>query len=82
MQYRKLNVHRTLTCDEKGRVTMGNKTKTYAGKRVLPIPEFLLPYFVEWIVWNKINYKKLKIVKTSIALVKINFCKLGKNIIG
>ena len=47
MQYRKLNVHRTLTCDEKGRVTMGNKTKTYAGKRVLPIPEFLLPYFIE-----------------------------------
>lgn len=47
LQNRKLNVHRTLTCDEKGRVTMGNKTKTYAGKRVLPIPEFLLPYFIE-----------------------------------
>ena len=26
---------------------MGNKTKTYAGKRILPIPDFLYPYIVE-----------------------------------
>ena len=26
---------------------MGNKTKTYSGKRILPIPDFLLPYFIE-----------------------------------
>ena len=26
---------------------MGNKTKTYAGKRTLPIPDFLYPYIIE-----------------------------------
>ena len=26
---------------------MGNTTKTYAGKRILPIPDFLYPYIVE-----------------------------------
>lgn len=26
---------------------MGKKTKTYAGKRILPIPDFLYPYIVE-----------------------------------
>ena len=26
---------------------MGNKTKTYAGKRIIPIPDFLYPYIVE-----------------------------------
>ncbi len=26
---------------------MGNKTKTYAGKRTIPIPDFLYPYIVE-----------------------------------
>lgn len=44
---KKLNVHRTLTTDEKGNIIMANKTKTYAGKRILPIPDFLIPYFIE-----------------------------------
>ncbi len=26
---------------------MGTTTKTYAGKRVLPIPDFLVPFFIE-----------------------------------
>ncbi len=47
LQNKKLNVHRTLTTDESGNFIMGNKTKTYAGKRLLPIPNFLLPYFIE-----------------------------------
>lgn len=47
LQNRKLNVHRTLTTDEKGNFIMGNTTKTYAGRRILPIPNFLLPYFIE-----------------------------------
>lgn len=44
---KKLNVHRTLTTDEKGCPIMGSRTKTYSGKRVLPIPDFLIPYFIE-----------------------------------
>ena len=28
---------------------MGNKTKTYSGKRILPIPDFLYSYIVEQI---------------------------------
>lgn len=47
LQNRKLNVHRTLTTDEQGNFIIGNTTKTYAGKRILPIPNFLLPYFIE-----------------------------------
>lgn len=47
LRNRKINVHRTLTTDEKGNIIMGNKTKTYAGKRILPIPNFLYPYIIE-----------------------------------
>lgn len=47
LKNKKMNVHRTLTTDENNAIIMGNKTKTYAGKRVLPIPEFLYPYIVE-----------------------------------
>lgn len=47
LQHKKMNIHRTLTTDEKGNIIMGNKTKTYSGKRILPIPDFLYPYIVE-----------------------------------
>lgn len=47
LKNKRMNVHRTLTTDENNAIIMGNKTKTYAGKRVLPIPEFLYPYIVE-----------------------------------
>ena len=47
LRNRKINVHRTLTTDEKGNIIMGNKTKNYAGKRILPIPNFLYPYIIE-----------------------------------
>ena len=26
---------------------MGNKTKTYAGKRIVPIPDFIYPHIIE-----------------------------------
>ena len=42
-----LNVHRTITKDESGNPIMGKSTKTYAGKRVLPIPDFMIPVFIE-----------------------------------
>lgn len=47
LKNRKINIHRTLTTDEKGNTIMGNKTKTYAGKRIVPLPDFLYPYIVE-----------------------------------
>lgn len=49
LQHKRINIHRTLTTDEKGNIIMGNKTKTYSGKRILPIPDFLYPYIVEQI---------------------------------
>lgn len=47
LKNKKLNVHRTLTTDENNAIIMGNTTKTYAGKRILPIPDFLYPYIIE-----------------------------------
>lgn len=47
LKHKKANIHRTLTTDENNSVIMGNKTKTYAGIRIVPIPDFLYPYIVE-----------------------------------
>lgn len=57
LQHRRINIHRTLTTDERGNIIMGNKTKTYAGKRILPIPDFLYPYVVEQMQFanNQVN---------------------------
>ena len=44
---KRINIYRTLTTDEIGGVIMGNRTKTYAGKRTIPIPDFLYPYIIE-----------------------------------
>ena len=52
---KRLHIRRTLTTDKDWKVIMGNKTKTYAGKRTLPIPDFLLPYIMEQMkVANKV----------------------------
>lgn len=42
-----LYVNRTLTNDKEFGIILGNKTKTYAGNRTLPIPDFLVPIFEE-----------------------------------
>ncbi len=42
-----INVHRTLTMDENNQVIMGETTKTYAGKRPLPIPNQIYQYIIE-----------------------------------
>ena len=47
LQHKLVNIHRTLTTDELGHVIMGNSTKTYAGKRVVPIPDFMMPHIIE-----------------------------------
>lgn len=47
LKTKQANIHRTLTTDENNAVIMGNKTKTYAGMRIIPIPNFILPYIIE-----------------------------------
>lgn len=47
LKNRRMNIHRTLTTDENNAVIMKNSTKTDAGKRILPIPDFLYPYIIE-----------------------------------
>ncbi len=47
LKNKRLYVKRTLTKDEIGNTIMGTTTKTYAGKRVLPIPEYLINSIIE-----------------------------------
>lgn len=47
LKHKRVNIHRTLTTDECNAVIMGNKTKTYSGKRIVPIPDFIYPYVIE-----------------------------------
>lgn len=52
-----MNIHRTLSTDENGYIIMNNKTKTSAGKRIIPIPDFIYPYIIEQMQFanNQIN---------------------------
>lgn len=47
LKHKRINIQKTLTTDENNAVIMGNTTKTYAGIRIIPIPDFLYPYIVE-----------------------------------
>lgn len=49
LQNKKIYVKRTLSKDELGNTIMGKTTKTYAGTRTVPIPDFILPYIIEQI---------------------------------
>lgn len=50
LQNKRLNVKRTLTKDLSGHTIMGKSTKTYFGKRSLPIPEYLLSSIMEQMI--------------------------------
>lgn len=65
LKHKKINIHRTLTTDENNAVIMGNKTKTYAGNRILPIPDFIYPYVIEQmqIADNQINNEERLLFK-------------------
>ena len=54
-----LYVKRTLTNDKEFAIILGNKTKTYAGNRTLPIPDFLMPIFEEQIKYSNENLHNL-----------------------
>lgn len=47
LKNKRIRVHRTLTTDEYNAVIMGDSTKTYAGNRVVPIPDYLYAHIVE-----------------------------------
>ena len=65
LQNKKINIHRTLSTDERGNIIMGNKTKTYSSKRILPIPDFLYPYIIEQmqIANNQLNNEEKLLFK-------------------
>lgn len=54
-----LYVKRTLTNDKEFAIILGNKAKTYAGNRTLPIPEFLRPIFEEQLKYTNENLHNL-----------------------
>lgn len=47
LQNKRIHIDKTLTKDETGRVIMGKTTKTYAGTRYVPIPDFLMSSIME-----------------------------------
>lgn len=54
-----LYVKRTLTNDKEFAIILGNKTKTYAGNRTLPILDFLVPIFEEQLKYANGNLHNL-----------------------
>lgn len=54
-----LYVKRKLTNDKEFAIILGNKTKTYAGNRTLPIPDFLVPIFEEQLKYANENLYNL-----------------------
>jgi integrase len=53
--YSIVHIRKTLTEDLNGNIIVKNKTKTYAGKRDLIIPNYLKPYIIEQIEISKHN---------------------------
>lgn len=47
LQRNLINVNRTLTTDKSGKLVVGDRTKTYAGKRQVPIPHFIRNSLIE-----------------------------------
>lgn len=47
LKHNLINITKTITTDKNGKAIMGNTTKTYAGNRAVPIPDFLKPYIIE-----------------------------------
>lgn len=50
-----INVNKTLTLGKNNEVIMGDTTKTYASKRTIPIPDFLIPSIKEQLEIAKEN---------------------------
>ena len=64
-----LRISRTLTTDKNDKVCIGKTTKTYAGKRDLPIPDFILPYILEQLEISKDNKDNMLFLTPNKKLV-------------
>ena len=69
-----INVNKTLTKDKNERVIMGDTTKTYAGIREVPIPEFIKDSIIEQMVIAENNPDKQLFVSNNGKLID------GKNV--
>ena len=65
LKNKKINIHRTLTTDENGTIIMKSAPKTYAGNRIIPIPDFLMPYIQEQmqIAYSQENNEEMLLFK-------------------
>lgn len=64
-----IRINKTLTTDKDGKTIMGNSTKTYAGIRELPIPEYLKPYIIEQMAISQNNENKQLFMSKNKKLV-------------
>ena len=55
LKHNLLRVDKTLTTDKNEKVIIGEMTKTYAGIRDLPIPQFIKPFIIEQMEQGKNN---------------------------
>lgn len=62
-----ISVNKTLTVDKNGKVAMGNTTKTYAGIREVPIPDFIRDSIIEQMELSKIK----GIISFLLVLMKV-----------
>ena len=69
-----INVNKTLTKDKNEHVIMGDTTKTYAGIREVPIPEFIRDSIIEQMVIAKNNPDKQLFISNNGKLID------GKNV--
>ena len=69
-----INVNKTLTKDKNERVIMGDTTKTYAGIREVPIPEFIRASIIEQMVIAENNLDKQLFISNNGKLID------GKNV--
>lgn len=67
-----VSVRRTLTVDENRDVIVGNRTKTYSGKRDIPIPEFIRDSFIEQMKIANNNKDNLLFTSKNDTLVFTN----------
>ena len=62
LQNKKIHIKRTLTENRTRSKVMGDKTKTYSGDRVIPIPDIVYPYVKEQVEISKSNTDNLLFV--------------------
>ncbi len=62
LNHKKMSVTKTITRAFTGKAIMGKTTKTYAGRRVLPIPDYLIPILIEQIIYSKQKFNEEKLL--------------------